>query len=77
MLESALATLIDEFSLNSDCVKWVLSIGMAAPSHPLLVLLDGKDGEKTRELIQTKVCFTIWFLFVARDVHGIQLRSTL
>ena len=53
-LQSSLTSLVAEFSLNSDCVKWVLSIGLAAPSHPLLLLLDGKDGEKTRNMIQNK-----------------------
>lgn len=39
-------------------MKWVLAIGLAAPSHPLLLMLDGEDGEKTRALIQNKVPLT-------------------
>lgn len=47
--------LVREFPLNQECVKWVLDVGVSAPSHPLLQLLDSPEGEKTKEIIQNKV----------------------
>ena len=56
-LEKQLKVLLEEYSLCQDCVKWVLVIGLSAPSHPLLQLLDSPEGEKTKIIIQSKVLF--------------------
>ena len=48
-------SLFDEFHLQQECVKWVLDIGLSAPSHPLLQLLDSEEGGKTREAIENRV----------------------
>ena len=54
-LEKQLKLLLEEYTLCQDCVKWVLDIGLSAPSHPLLQLLDSPEGEKTKIVIQSKV----------------------
>lgn len=54
-LEKPLKRLLEDFQLKQDCTKWVLDIGMSAPSHPLIQLLDSDEGEKTRELIVGRV----------------------
>ena len=54
-VEESLKELVREFPLNQECVKWVLDVGVSAPSHPLLQLLDSPEGEKTKEIIQNKV----------------------
>ena len=59
MIELKLKRLLEEFSLSQECVKWVLDIGLSAPSHPLLQLLDSPDGEKTKSIIQTKVVYIV------------------
>lgn len=33
----------------------MLDVGLSAPSHPLIQLLDSEEGEKTRELIKSRV----------------------
>ena len=54
-VEESLKELVREVPLNQECVKWVLDVGVSAPSHPLLQLLDSPEGEKTKEIIQNKV----------------------
>ena len=50
-----LKQLLDKYELQQDCVKWVLDIGLSAPSHPLLQLLDTQEGEEVKQTILTKV----------------------
>ena len=50
-----LKKLLDEYQLQQECVKWVLDIGLSAPSHPLLQLLDTQEGEEVKHTILTKV----------------------
>ena len=54
-VEGALRSLLREFQLNQECTKWVLDVGLSAPSHPLIQLLDSEEGEKTREMIKSRV----------------------